>query len=362
MSRIFQALAKTTSDAAELARRFPANPTPADNDGDADQQHSDQPPPAELRPPPLRMPRVVEWRPPGLRREAAAVENKPPTPQPEIEPAAEQPPAQASEDESGGETDKTETGLLVRLPRPTTPPAVIRKLPVKAAAGRPILPFDLGDSVVNEGYRKIRTQLLQAPTEPRVIVVSSPSQGDGKTLTSINLAGALALKHDVQCVLVDADLRRGDIATSCGLPEGPGLGDYLSGRCRIEDALIRVDQLPNLFIITSGEYRTNPVELLDSARWHTLIENLRQRFRFVILDVPPMGSLADYDLVEAASDGVILVVRQDHTTRSAVQSALQAIPPAKRLGIVMNAADTPAYARRGGYGDYRNDYTIQAGR
>ena len=66
-----------------------------------------------------------------------------------------------------------------------------------------------------------------------------------------------------------------------------------------------------------------------------LIENLRQRFRFVILDVPPMGSLADYDLVEAASDGVILVVRQDHTTRSAVQSALMAIPAVKRLGIVI---------------------------
>lgn len=414
MSRIFDALAKSTGGVTELARKWlPQVPletpqVPADADGgDAAQPsvmaaaaipeaaqarsvpsaHTAEAPaavadeaevaePAEAGPSSSRKPRLVEWRPPlernggsyarewekpaPVRRESpktfpvaesAAVPAHDPFPAPAARPAPASP-----------ATERHESGLVLHLPKPAPPPVAIRNLPVTAASSRPILPFDLGDSVVNEGYRKIRTQLLQVPSEPRVIVISSPSQGDGKTLTSINLAGALALKHDINCVLVDADLRRGDVAASCGLPEGPGLGDYLGGRCRLEDTLIRVQQLPNLFVITSGEYRANPVELLDSPRWLALLDSLRQRFRFVIIDVPPMGSLADYDLVEAASDGVILVVRQDHTTRTALHSALQSVPAAKRLGIIMNSAVNPAYARRGGYGNYPPGYTMGAGR
>ncbi len=412
MSRIFDALAKSTGGAAELARRWmpqvapdppepepimepvavaveapvavaePALPEPAlsepaealNGNGQAHAMEVEQEEPA------IGKPRLVEWRPPMERNGAKGREwdrdwewerpapprKDPPKMYPPPAPYSEEPhpapPPRASAPPPPPSGERHESGLVVHLPKPSPAPAVIRNLPVTAASDRPILPFDLGDSVVNEGYRKIRTQLLQTPTEPRVIVISSPSQGDGKTLTSINLAGALALKHDINCVLLDADLRRGDIAASCGLPEGPGLGDYLSGRCRLEDALIRVQQLPNLFVITSGEYRTNPVELLDSPRWLSLLDNLRERFRFVIIDVPPMGSLADYDLVEAASDGVILVVRQDHTTRNAVHSALQSVPPAKRLGIIMNAAVNPSYARRAGYGNHPNSYSIYAGR
>lgn len=339
MSKIFQALAKTNPGASAFDRA-PAEAPPSSETPSAPK-------------PSLRMPRVVEWRPPNADPSEPEAEPHQAAPAPEPESLA--PPPQPQEEPS------RESGLLLRLPKPAPTPAVIRTITVTAAGSKPILPFDLGDSAVNEGYRKIRTQLLQAPTEPRVLVVTSPSQGDGKTLTSINLAGALALKHDITCVLVDADLRRGDIAASCGLPEGPGLGDYLSGRCRLEDALIRVEQLPNLYIITSGEYRINPVELLDSPRWQALLENLRRRFRFVVVDVPPMGSLADYDLVEAASDGVILVVRQDHTNRKAVQTALESIPPIKRLGVILNAAGAPIFARRGGFGQIESNYTILPG-
>jgi capsular exopolysaccharide synthesis family protein len=233
----------------------------------------------------------------------------------------------------------------------------IRTLPIMAASGHPILPFDSADTLVTEGYRKVRTHLLQLPSQPGVIVVSSPSQGDGKTLTSINLAGTLALKRDASVVLVEADLRRGDIAARCGLPQGPGLGDYLADRCKVEDALVRVEQLPNLYVIVGGQYRANPVELLDSERWHNLVANLRRKFRFVIIDVPPMGLLADYDLAQTVADGVIVVVRQDYTNRATLKAALASIPARKRLGVVMNAARETYFQKRQQYGYYQGTYT-----
>lgn len=404
MSRIFQALARTTNEAAELARKLApvaasvvAEAAPATAN---DRAAGEEP---EAPKPPLRLPRVVEWKPPSERPApvelgATAPRRDGPVPmmrQPEMHgrlapvvaipadrgveteqhPAAdEREPEAHIEHEAAAPALETapvaepaepeppaaprETGHLVKMPSTATQHHDVRRLPVTASSSRPILPFDLGDTAVNEGYRKIRTQLLKAPSEPRVIVVASPAQGDGKTLTSINLAGALALKHDVSVALVDADLRRGAVASSCGLPQGPGLGDYLSGRALMEDSIIRVDQLPNLFIMTAGDYRTNPVELLDSSRWKTLVTALRKRFRFVIIDVPPMGSLADYDLVEALSDGVLLVVRQDHTTRTAVHNALRSIPEGKRLGVILNAATSSFFTRRSGYGMYGNSYTM----
>lgn len=380
MSRIFQALARTTSEAADLARKLTPNDDAAPSDASPAVETGEE---APQKPAALRMPRVVEWKPPSERQSAvemgataprrdSPVPIFPPAPESRLAPVVPIPaererdhdaPSAEFQPEASAETAAPaarDTGHLVRLPVTVAAPQPqeIRRLAVTASSSRPILPFDLGDTAVNEGYRKIRTQLLQAPAQPRVIVVASAAQGDGKTLTSINLAGALALKHDVTVALVDADLRRGAIASSCGLPQGPGLGDYLSGRARMEDTLVRVDQLPNLFIMTAGDYRTNPVELLDSPRWPALVSALSRRFRFVIIDVPPMGTLADYDLAEAVSDGVLLVVRQDHTTRTAVHNALKAIPAAKRLGVVLNAATSSFFSRRGGYGMYRNSYMI----
>ena len=122
------------------------------------------------------------------------------------------------------------------------------------------------------------------------------------------MAGAMALKSEGQVLLLDADLRKTAIHKKLGLPESPGLADVLAGKCTLEEALVQTREFPNLFILSAGTPPPNPVELLDSAQWRTLCTRLRAMFRYVIIDSPPVGAVADYELIQAVCDGVILVV------------------------------------------------------
>lgn len=214
----------------------------------------------------------------------------------------------------------------------------IRVLPVHMTANAPILPFDGVDPRAGEHYRIIRTKIVQHPSRPRVCAITSPGPGDGKTITSINLAGALALRNDAKVVLVDADLRRPAISHLLGFPQEPGLADILSGTCTVDDALVRVEQLQSLYVIPAGRPPVNPTELLDSGRLTSVLATLRARFRFVILDVPPFSSVADYDLIQAEADGIVLVVRPDHTNRTLCFKALEVLPKQKFIGVAINCA------------------------
>jgi len=211
----------------------------------------------------------------------------------------------------------------------------IRKIPIQLNGSAPVLPFDNINAQASEQYRIVRTKLLHHPNKPRICLITSPGPGDGKTITSINLAGALALSEN-RVVLVDADLRRSRIACVLGLPETPGLADVLAARCELDDVLIEVEQLPNLHVLPAGNPHPNPTELLDSERWREICAALRCRFRFAIIDVPPMVGIADFEVMLAASDGVVVVVRPDHTNRNLCFKALEMIPKEKMIGITVN--------------------------
>ena len=214
--------------------------------------------------------------------------------------------------------------------------SAIRTLPLRIPAGVPVLPFDGDHWEANEQYRIVRTRLIHHPKQPRMIVISSADAGDGKTITAVNLAGALSLKTDSRILLIDADFRRSAIHTQLGLPKEPGLAEVLRGACTLEEALVRTEQLPNLCVLASGESKGNPAELLDSSPWPTLSARLRQAFRYVILDSPPIAAVADYDLIQAVCDGVIMVLRPDCTHRKQLKAALESIPEDKLIGAVLN--------------------------
>jgi len=221
-------------------------------------------------------------------------------------------------------------------PPANAPPPRTHALGMQIAASSPVLPFDEGQWRPGEQYRILRTKLIQHPKQPHMIVVSSPAAGDGKTVTAINTAGALALKDDGKVLLIDADMRRSSVHVQLGLPQSPGLADVLTGTCTLDEAIVQTQEFPNLYVIPSGSAVMNPVELLDSSRWPALCEQLRKLFRFVVLDCPPVSAVADYDLILAACDGVLLVLRPDHTHRQLCRRALDTIPKAKLLGVLMN--------------------------
>lgn len=203
----------------------------------------------------------------------------------------------------------------------------------------PFFPFDGVDPRVAEQYRILRTAILLHPGKPKVIAISSGSSGDGKTLTSINFAGILAMKDDVKVLIVEADLRKCSLGATLGIDSAPGLAEVLDGQVSIEQAIVRAEQLPNFYILTCGDVKLNPAELLDSPQFRQFVEDARQQFSYIVFDTTPAAAVADFKLVMQACDGVLMVVRPEHTEREAFQRAFELIPEKKWLGAVINAFD-----------------------
>ncbi len=236
---------------------------------------------------------------------------------------------------------------VVEVNLPPQSPARAARLRISALS--PLFPFDDVHYAAAEQYRIIRTKILHHPRKPRLILTSSACSGDGKTVTSINIAASLALKEEASVLLVDADLRRPRVAEALGLPAGPGLMEVLSGAMRLGDALLQAEQFPNLSILTSGETGENPAELLDSDRFRAFIEEVRGRFSIVIFDATPVATVADYELLQHVCDGVVMVIRPEHTERGRCTKVLELVPKEKLLGVVLNCVEdwwlwkTPAY-------------------
>jgi protein-tyrosine kinase len=237
---------------------------------------------------------------------------------------------------------------------PRTPPVFYRSgarsVDLRICALSPVLPFDNGHDLASEQYQIIRTKILHHATKPQLILVSSASSGDGKTVTSINLAAALALQSDACVLLLDGDLRRPSVADALGIDRAPGLGDVLAGRIDLECALVQTAQFPNLFVLPAGYGEERAADLLDSPSWRTLVTHLRGRFSNIICDAPPIATVADYELLQLVCDATIMVARPDHTDRAACKKALASIEQGKLLGVVLNCVEdwwlwkTPSYS------------------
>ena len=223
--------------------------------------------------------------------------------------------------------------------------AEVRTLGLHIPAPSPLLPFEDGQWLAGEQYRVLRTKIVQHSKQPRLIVVSSPAPGDGKSVSAINMAAALSLKSEARVLLVDADFRKSAIHGQLGLPQAPGLSEVLRGACSPEEALVNARELSNLYILCAGTPPANPVELLDSSPWPALCAKLRSLFRYVVIDSPPVAVVADFDLIQAPCDGVVLVVRPDHTDRRLLRKSLEIVAKPKLLGVVLNCVPDWLLAR-----------------
>lgn len=230
----------------------------------------------------------------------------------------------------------------VRKPQaPTLPPrlAALDGIPavnVSLPANSPLLPFDGSHEAAAERYRIIRTKLLHHPQRPRLLCISSGGVGDGKSVNAVNLAGVLALKQDARILLVDSDLRRSTLAGMLGAAQAPGLAEVLEGAVSWREALCRVAEAPNLYFMPSGQPSASPAELLDSTRWKETCDVFREHFHFVVIDSPPIGAVTDYELIQSACDGVIIIARQDHTSRKLLLASIESVPKEKLVGVILN--------------------------
>ena len=197
--------------------------------------------------------------------------------------------------------------------------------------------------------------LSRAGAPPRVVLVSSPSSGEGKTTVAINLATALASRGRT-CV-VDADLRRPMVAKSFGVRPKTGLSDVLAGKCSIDEALAEVSEVPGLTVLAGGQRPPNPADLVASEQMEAVIAALSAKFDHIVIDSPPVIPFSDARVLSQLSDVVILVGRYGSTTQRALTRAAQLLNEvrASLAGVVVNDIDfTSADYRYFNYGRARS--------
>jgi succinoglycan biosynthesis transport protein ExoP len=202
-------------------------------------------------------------------------------------------------------------------------------------------------SQISEAFRALRTSLLlsQADHPPQVILVTSALPREGKTTAAVNLAVTLAQLGD-RTLLMDSDLRKPGIRRALNLTIGKevGLSSYLAGVSTLDEATIPHPTINNLVALTTGPVPPSPADLLSSHRMREAIVELRHRFKFIVIDSPPVMAATDAVILSALTDGVLLVVRSGETPKEAFTRTrdLLAAVKCRLLGVILNAVDSSA--------------------
>ena len=208
------------------------------------------------------------------------------------------------------------------------------------------------DNVASEAYRTLRTNLLYALEDgpSKVIVVTSPSPMEGKTITCANLGVVLA-QTDKNALILDCDLRKPTLHKIFGLRNLRGVVDLLRGEHTLQEVW-QQSPLLGMKIVTAGPIPPDPAELLYSRRFAQLLDQARQGFDYVLLDSPPTQLGSDPLILAAQGDGVLLVIDLQDTRKGSVRHSMRSLEAAgaNLLGTVMNNVELS----RGGYFDSRH--------
>jgi len=193
-------------------------------------------------------------------------------------------------------------------------------------------------SPVAEQYRTIRTNIefMAVDREIQAILITSATQGEGKSTTSSNLAVAYA-QQGKKVLIIDTDMRRPTVHYTFKVANGLGLSSLLTRQAEKEKAILPT-KVDNLSILTAGPIPPNPAELLSSRAMEHLVSQLRADFDVIIFDAPPLLQVADSRITSKLTDGVVLVVGCTTSDRQRVLKAKEQLDlaEAKILGVVLN--------------------------
>jgi succinoglycan biosynthesis transport protein ExoP len=205
----------------------------------------------------------------------------------------------------------------------------------------------LPKSQMSEAFRALRTALLlsQAGHPPQVILVTSALPREGKTTAAANLAVTLAQLGD-RTLLIDADLRKPGVGRLLNLngSKYAGLSSYLAGVSSLDLVTVQHPAIPNLSAIPTGPLPPNPADLLSSHRFADALVELRTKFKFIVIDTPPVMAATDAVILSVKADGVVMVVRSGETPKEAFSRTRDLLLSVKcrLLGVVLNAVDSSA--------------------
>ena len=216
------------------------------------------------------------------------------------------------------------------------------------------------ESPLADGYRLLRTSLTYSWPEssPRILLVTSTSAGEGKTVTSVNLALILASLGG-KVLLIDCDLRRPQSNTLLHAKRSPGLSDLLVGRARPSEAIQRPAGT-TLSLLAAGTRAPSPADLMTLQTMRDFLEGLRGFYDWIVLDTPPVGPVAEALILGPLTDGVVVVVGAEMVPRNGVRHTLERVHEtgARLLGVVLNRAQVEKHSYYYGryYGHYYGRY------
>lgn len=195
----------------------------------------------------------------------------------------------------------------------------------------------------SEAFREIRTNLHYKgiDKELKTVVITSPSLGDGKTVTVANMAVALA-KSGKKVLVIDADLRMPKVHLYFGIENEKGLTNLIKGDAEDRDInALTLKDIPNLSVITSGPIPPNPAEILSSNKMQKLLEDLKEGYEFILIDTPPVGQVTDAAILAGIADGTIMVFACGQTRIDIAKRAKKALESVNSniIGTVLTKLD-----------------------
>lgn len=219
-----------------------------------------------------------------------------------------------------------------------------------------LVSFTSPASFAAEQYQGLRLTIerLTRTRGAQVIAVTSPAAGEGKTVTSVNLAGALARGAEARVLLIDADLRRPAVARTLGMLDGHinGLADIINEPAPLSSVARQIDPY-SLWVLPAGTARPQAHQTLRSPRLEQLLREARQQYDYIVIDTPPLLPVFDSALISRLVDGMLVVVAANQTPRKLLGEALNLVDPATVMGIVFNRDDRPLF---GYYDEYYREY------
>jgi capsular exopolysaccharide synthesis family protein len=235
--------------------------------------------------------------------------------------------------------------------RPQIDLSKLRVVPVSAIPSPLLVALSSERGLGAEKFRVLGTRLsnIRLGTTLGVLQVTSSVVGEGKTLTSVNLAMTLATRFDQKVLLVEGDLRKPAVCDLLGMSEHAGIGEWWNESEKpISDFLLRIGET-GMCILPAGTV-VHPASVLQSPRLAELIGDLAKQFDWIIIDTPPLLPMADSNLWSRIADGTLMVVRKGVVSRAALKKAVESLDNPKLVGIVLN--DASDYDRVNYYDQY----------
>jgi len=215
--------------------------------------------------------------------------------------------------------------------------SVLERKTTRDAASPPIARVGNQDPIYVEQIKAMRAKFEYRidMLKVKVIAVTSAVAGEGKTTSCAQLAIHLAMGGRKKVLLIDADMRKSDLARGLNLPTLPGLSEFLSGTVAMKD-IVRNSFLPGLYVVPAGSRVVEPANLITGGKFRAFLGEVRSHFDVILLDTPPILPVADTLGLRDQVDGFLFLFRVGLTPHPMMRQAVEEVGEEKIIGVVLN--------------------------